>query len=299
MAAADRGWRRWPCALAAAQEAAPAQAKRAVLPGAGVPHRRLRAQRRSVGQRLRRLPEAGQRARRRHQRRQDHLRGVRDRLRHRPRRRVLRAPEEQEADRAPRVQPLSTGITFALTDKAPTDKIPLITAGYGRADSVDGDASSRWNFPLVGTYWDAADMLVQHVGKKEGGLDKLKGKKIALVYHDSPYGKEPIALLQERAKMHGFELLHAAGDAPGRGAEGHLAADPPAAPGLRVPVGLGRDEFDLHQGSGRHRLSAREDVRRVVVRRRARRDAGRRAAPRATTRWCSSHRRARARCTRT
>ena len=37
-------------------------------------------------------------------------------------------------------------------------------------------------------------------------MDKLKGKKIALVYHDSPYGKEPIPLLQERAKMHGFEL---------------------------------------------------------------------------------------------
>jgi branched-chain amino acid transport system substrate-binding protein len=34
----------------------------------------------------------------------------------------------------------------------------------------------------------------------------LKGKKIALVYHDSPYGKEPIALLQERAKTQGFEL---------------------------------------------------------------------------------------------
>jgi len=104
------------------------------------------------------------------------------------------------------VQPLSTGITFALTDKAPTDKIPLITAGYGRADSVEGEAFP-WNFPLMGTYWDAADILVQHVGKLNGGLDKLKGKKIALVYHDSPYGKEPIALLQERAKLHGFDLM--------------------------------------------------------------------------------------------
>ena len=28
-------------------------------------------------------------------------------------------------------QPLSTGITFALTDKAPGDKIPLVTVGYG------------------------------------------------------------------------------------------------------------------------------------------------------------------------
>lgn len=102
--------------------------------------------------------------------------------------------------------PLSTGITFALTDKAPTDKIPIITAGYGRADSTDGTVF-KWNFPLGGTYWSAADILVQHLIKKEGGADKLKGKKLALVYHDSPYGKEPIPLLQERAKMHGYELL--------------------------------------------------------------------------------------------
>ena len=103
------------------------------------------------------------------------------------------------------VQPLSTGITFALTEKAPVDKIPVITAGYGRSESQDGSVFG-WNFPLVGTYWMGADVLVQHVAKKEGGFDKLKGKKITLVYHDSPYGKEPIALLQERAKMHGFEL---------------------------------------------------------------------------------------------
>jgi len=103
-------------------------------------------------------------------------------------------------------QPLATGITYALTDKTAIDKIPLITAGYGRADSVEGEAFP-YNFPLLGTYWDAADILIQHVGKLNGGLDKLKGKKIALVYHDSPYGKEPIAALQERAKMHGYELL--------------------------------------------------------------------------------------------
>jgi branched-chain amino acid transport system substrate-binding protein len=101
--------------------------------------------------------------------------------------------------------PLSTGITFALTEKAPADKIPLITAGYGRSESTDGNVF-KWNFPLTGTYWDAADILLQHIGKKEGGWDKLKGKKIALVYHDSPYGKEPIALLQNRAAMHAFEL---------------------------------------------------------------------------------------------
>ena len=111
-------------------------------------------------------------------------------------------------------QPLSTGITFALTEKAPVDKIPLITAGYGRSESADGGVF-KWNFPLLGTYWINADALVQHVGKKEGGLDKLKGKKIALVYHDSPFGKEPIPVLQERAKMHGFELQMLPVTAPG------------------------------------------------------------------------------------
>ncbi|MDO9243656.1 MAG: ABC transporter substrate-binding protein [Rhodocyclaceae bacterium] len=102
-------------------------------------------------------------------------------------------------------QSLSTGATFALTEKAPVDKIPLITAGYGRSESANG-AVFTWNFPLLGTYWVGADVLIQHLAKKEGGFDKLKGKKITLVYHDSPYGKEPIPLLQERAKMHGFDL---------------------------------------------------------------------------------------------
>src|SRR6476661_2964774 len=98
--------------------------------------------------------------------------------------------------------PLSTGITYALTEKAPGDHIVLITAGYGRADSVDGSVF-RWNFPMLGTYWDGADILVQHVKKK----GSLKGKKIALVYHDSPYGKEPIPVLEELAKREGFELI--------------------------------------------------------------------------------------------
>ena len=111
-------------------------------------------------------------------------------------------------------QPLSTGITFALTEKAPVDKIPVITAGYGRSESADGSVF-KWNFPLAGTYWVAADTIIQHIGKKEGGLDKLKGKKIALVYHDSPFGKEAIPLAQERAKLHGFELQLLPVTAPG------------------------------------------------------------------------------------
>ena len=110
--------------------------------------------------------------------------------------------------------PQSTGITFALTDKAQNDKIPLLTLGYGLSVAQDGMAF-RYNFPLMGSYWTGADILIQHLAKKEGGADKLKGKKIALVYHDSPFGKEPIPLLQEREKMHGFQLSLIPVTAPG------------------------------------------------------------------------------------
>jgi branched-chain amino acid transport system substrate-binding protein len=112
------------------------------------------------------------------------------------------------------VQPLSTGATFAITEKAAADKISVITAGYGRSESADGTVF-KWNFPIAGTYWVAADAIVQAIAKKEGGFDKLKGKKFALVYHDSPFGKEPIPLLQERAAMLGFSLQLLPVTAPG------------------------------------------------------------------------------------
>jgi branched-chain amino acid transport system substrate-binding protein len=155
-------------------------------------------------------------------------------------------------------QPLSTGITFALTEKAPIDKIPLLTGGYGRSESADGGVF-KWNFPLAGTYWVAADTIIQHLGNKNGGLDKLKGKKIALVYHDSPFGKEPIPLLQERAAMHGFSLSL-------------LPVTHPGVEQKATWLQIRRDRPDyLHpaeRGAG-HGLSAREHLRRVVGRCRA------------------------------
>ena len=108
--------------------------------------------------------------------------------------------------------PQSTGITFAVTDKAPVDKMPIITMGYGLSQSADGSVF-EWNFPMLGNYWTAADSIIQDLLKKEKG--SLKGKKIALVYHDSPYGKEPIPLLQKRAAKEGFELLLLPVTAPG------------------------------------------------------------------------------------
>lgn len=111
-------------------------------------------------------------------------------------------------------QPLSTGGTFALTEKAPIDKIPLITAGYGRSESQNG-AVFTWNFPLLGTYWVGSDVAIQYIAKKLGGVANLKGKKIALIYHDSPYGKEAIPVLEELSKKYGYSVQLLPVAAPG------------------------------------------------------------------------------------
>ena len=60
------------------------------------------------------------------------------------------------------VQPLSTGATFAITEKAPTDKVSVVTVGYGRSESADGTVF-KWNFPIAGTYWVAADTILQDI----------------------------------------------------------------------------------------------------------------------------------------
>ncbi len=110
-------------------------------------------------------------------------------------------------------QPLSTGITYQLIPKATEDGIPIHSMGYGRTSAANGKVfPGVFNFP--GTYWDAASIIVKHIADQEGG--DLKGKKIALVYHNSAYGKEPIRTLEELSKKHGFELMLLPVDHPGQ-----------------------------------------------------------------------------------
>ena len=104
------------------------------------------------------------------------------------------------------VEPLSTGIAYALFDRVAQDKIPMSTFGYGLASSADGRVYP-WVFPLGTTYWDQMAAMIAYLGQKEGGLDKLKGKKIAFLYHESAYGKEPIPVLDALAAKLGFEAL--------------------------------------------------------------------------------------------
>jgi len=113
--------------------------------------------------------------------------------------------ERLKTDSTAVIDPQGTGITTALTEKAPIDKIPLLTMLYGLAASQDGGVF-KWNFPLMGNYWMMANIQIQHLAKKEGGFDKLKGKKIAVVYFDAAAGKEPIPAVQRMAQQYGFNL---------------------------------------------------------------------------------------------
>jgi branched-chain amino acid transport system substrate-binding protein len=112
-------------------------------------------------------------------------------------------------------QPLSTGITYQLIPKASVDKIPIHSMGYGRTSAANGKVF-KWVFNFPATYWSQASALVKYIGDREGGMDKLKGKKIYLVYHNSAYGKEPIRTLEGLAKKHGFTYKGLAVDHPGQ-----------------------------------------------------------------------------------
>ncbi|WP_297340736.1 ABC transporter substrate-binding protein [Pseudophaeobacter sp.] len=110
-------------------------------------------------------------------------------------------------------QPLSTGITYQLIPKTAADGIPLHTMGYGRTSAANGDVFGNvFNYPA--NYWDGASGIINYLLDENGG--DLKGKKIALVYHNSAYGKEPIRTLEELAAKHGFELTALPVDHPGQ-----------------------------------------------------------------------------------
>ena len=103
------------------------------------------------------------------------------------------------------VNPWSTGITLPLIPRASVDKIPILSMAYGLSASARGDIFP-WVFNPPATYWDGLSMIVKYIGEKEGGIDKLKGKKIGFLHLDASFGKEPIPLLQEMSKELGFEV---------------------------------------------------------------------------------------------
>jgi branched-chain amino acid transport system substrate-binding protein len=101
--------------------------------------------------------------------------------------------------------PLSVGIAYALLDRITADKAPLITVNHGRTDSTDGRVFP-YVFPLLLNPYSETSGIINYIAAKEGGLEKLKGKSLVVLYHGSPYGKETIPIYELLAQKYGFTV---------------------------------------------------------------------------------------------
>ena len=88
----------------------------------------------------------------------------------------------------------STPQVNALTERATHDQIPLLSIGFGRSDAADGRVFP-YVFTLPTTYWSLNTAKIRFIGQRAGGMDKLKGLKIAHVYLENDYGRETLPIL--------------------------------------------------------------------------------------------------------
>src|SRR5262245_320937 len=112
------------------------------------------------------------------------------------------------------VNPVGTPITYALLERATRDKIPLLTSGFGRADTSDGRVFP-YVFTVPSNYWSQNTAKIRFIGQQAGGMEQLKGRKIVHVYIDSDFGKETLPILDIQAARYGFAVQHLAVQPPG------------------------------------------------------------------------------------
>ena len=110
------------------------------------------------------------------------------------------------------VQLFSTPLVYALTERATHDQIPLITMGIGRADASDGRVFPYVFNPPV-NFWSENTAQMRFLGQRAGGMEQLKGLKIANVYNEA--NPETLPMLDTQAAHYGFAVQHLAVKLPG------------------------------------------------------------------------------------
>ena len=63
--------------------------------------------------------------------------------------------------------------------------------------------------------WSLNTAKIRFIGQRVGGMEQLKGVKIAHVYIDNAYGRETLSLLDHQAAHYGFAVQHLAVPPPG------------------------------------------------------------------------------------
>lgn len=110
--------------------------------------------------------------------------------------------------------PYGTPLSYAVIGRVKDDEVVLAQAGFGRTDAAYGPVWP-WVFGVHSNYWTQISMKVNFIQQVEGGVEKLEGLKIAHLYIDTAYGREPLPAFRIMSQRLGFELLEIPIAAPG------------------------------------------------------------------------------------
>jgi branched-chain amino acid transport system substrate-binding protein len=97
----------------------------------------------------------------------------------------------------------STPVSRAVLPRIMQDGNIMVQPLTGRGDAVDGEVFTNV-FPLAPTYWGQAANIISYFKKQAGG--KLEGKKVAYLYLDTPFGREPMPVLEALKRIERFDL---------------------------------------------------------------------------------------------
>ena len=98
---------------------------------------------------------------------------------------------------------LSTPVSRAALPRIMADGNILLQPLVGRGDAVDGEVFTNV-FPLAPTYWGQAANIISYFKKQVKG--DLAGKKVAFLYLDTPFGREPIPVFEALKRLERFDF---------------------------------------------------------------------------------------------
>ena len=101
---------------------------------------------------------------------------------------------------------LGTPGAYAVINRMAKDNVVLAQYGYGRTDGADGRVWP-WVFNAASHYWSQIAVKLKFMAEIEGGIDKMKGKKIVHLHIDSAYGREPLPAMRKITSDWGMKLV--------------------------------------------------------------------------------------------
>lgn len=121
---------------------------------------------------------------------------------------------EKDGQRIVVFDTLGTPGAYAVINRMADDNVVLAQYGYGRTDAADGRVWP-WVFNAASHYWSQIAVKMKFIAEKEGGIDKMKGKKIVHLHIDSAYGREPLPAMRKIARDWGMKLVEISITPPG------------------------------------------------------------------------------------